>query len=71
MPESLVYIGEQAFAGTNLTAVVLPKALPILQEAVFAECKALSSVTIPASVTYVALRVFYGCTSLVTVNCEG
>ena len=71
MPESLVYIGEQAFAGTNLTAVVLPKALPMLQEAVFAECKALSSVTIPASVTYVALRVFYGCTSLVTVNCEG
>lgn len=71
MPESLVYIGEQAFAGTNLTSVVLPKALPLLQEAAFAECKALSSVTIPASVEYVALRVFYGCTSLVTINCEG
>lgn len=71
MPESLVFIGEQAFAGTNLTNVVLPKALPMIQEAVFAECKALSSVTIPASVTYVGIRAFWNCSSLISVNCEG
>lgn len=71
MPESLVFFGEQAFAGTNLTSVVLPKNLPEIQEAVFAECKALASVTIPASVTYIDIKAFYNCTSLVTVNCEG
>lgn len=70
-PESCVYIGEQAFAGTNITEVVLPKNLPMLYEAVFAECKSLTSVTLPAKMTYIGLRQFYNCTSLATVNCEG
>lgn len=71
MPESLIYIGEQAFAGTKLTNVVLPKHLPEIQNAAFADCKALTSVTIPASVNYIDIRAFYGCTSLQTVNCQG
>lgn len=71
MPESLVYIGEQAFAGTKLTEVVLPKSLPQLPQAVFAECRELTTVTIPAALTYIDIREFFNCTSLATVNCLG
>jgi len=69
-PESLVFIGEQAFAGTQLTKVELPANLPELQQATFAECKSLTEVTLPASLNYIGIRAFFNCAALATVNCK-
>ncbi len=67
-PESLVYIGTEAFASTALSSVELPKALPMLQQAVFAGCESLTTVSLPASLTYIDIRAFWGCTALQTLN---
>lgn len=70
-PESVVFIGEQAFAGTQLTEVTLPENLPIVQDGAFAQITTLKTVTIPASVKYIAIRAFTFCPNIMTVNCQG
>lgn len=67
-PESLVFMGTEAFASTGLTSVELPKALPMLQQAVFAGCESLTTMSLPASLTYIDIRAFWGCKALQTVN---
>lgn len=70
-PKSVVFIGEQAFAGTKLTEVTLPENLPMVQDGSFAQISTLTTVTIPASVKYIAIRAFTYCPAITTVNCQG
>ena len=69
--DNLVYIGQQAFAATNITSMELPQGLRILQDAVFAGCGKLTSVTVKSNVTDFGIRQFYQCTALKEVHFKG
>ena len=71
LPTSLLMIGEQAFAGTNLKSVVIPPHITYIDNAAFAQCKQLTTLTIPSSASYMAIRAFWGCTSLQSITCTG
>lgn len=56
-PESLRYIGAEAFRGSvQLAEIVLPEGLCEIGENAFAECRSLKTVTIPESVTAVGAQ---------------
>ena len=69
IPEALdghpvVAIGERAFEGANVTAVVLPGTLVEIGWFAFYNCHGLLNVTIPPSVTSIGYAVFDGCGAL-------
>lgn len=73
IPETLdglpvIAIGERAFEGASLTAVVLPNGLCSIGWFAFYGCESLINVTIPASVNSIGYAVFDGCGDL-TVYC--
>ena len=57
----VVAIGERAFEGKPVAAVVLPDGLEAVGWFAFYNCDALLSITIPASVTSIGYAVFDGC----------
>ena len=52
-------IGGYAFAYTDVETVILPDSLEQIQRRAFSECGALTSVTVPENVTYIAQYAFY------------
>lgn len=68
-PASLVLMGNQAFALTQLTTLVLPENMTAVYEGTFAQCTALKSITIPASIRDIEAYAFNGCTALTEVFC--
>ena len=71
LPSTLEYIGSYAFFGCPLEELELPEGLLRLGELAFAECKNLTSVTIPASVTKIEMSVFNSCTNLKEITFLG
>ncbi len=65
---SVVSIGERAFEGADVTAVVLPEGLQDIGWFAFYNCHALVNVTLPKSITSIGYAVFDGCGAL-TVYC--
>ena len=61
-------IGERAFEGQNVAAVVLPESLESIGWFAFYNCASLMDVTIPATVTSIGYAVFDGCPN-VTLIC--
>ena len=71
-PNTLTFIGEQAFASTKLTGELrLPENVPMVQDGTYAGITGITSVIIPSGVKYVYPHAFNGCTSLASVTCEG
>lgn len=64
----VISIGERAFEGADMTAVVLPDGLQEIGWFGFYNCHNLSNVTIPQSVSSIGYAVFDGCGAL-TVYC--
>ena len=62
-------IGERAFEGQNVAAVVLPESLESIGWFAFYNCASLMDVTIPATVTSIGYAVFDGCPN-VTLVCH-
>lgn len=62
-------IGERAFEGQSITAVVLPEGLESIGWFAFYGCKTLIDVTIPNSVSSIGYAVFDGCPN-VTLVCH-
>lgn len=76
IPEKVFLIGEQAFAGTNITEMTLPagsaeQPFTDIYPALFADCAALKTVTIPATVNLLGNRAFFRCTALTEIICLG
>lgn len=71
--EGITTLGKHAFRGfTALKNVVFEgDTLTTINEGVFRQCKALTEITIPASVSSFGRVVFYDCTSLTTVVLNG
>ena len=68
MPESLVEIGEYAFANCiRLVNISIPDGVTSIGEGAFALCTKLSSVTLPENLTAISFQTFDGCTSLTSV----
>ena len=70
-PNTLVYVGEQAFAATQLSGDLrLPENVAIVQDGAFAQTN-VTSVTIPSGVKYVYAHAFHNSSKLASVTCEG
>lgn len=72
LPESLTTIGDQAFEQTDFTAIVLGEHTRSIGSRAFADCKNLIEITIPSSVTSIAVDAFAGCPGeLVIIGAPG
>ena len=61
-------IDEDAFAGANLTSVVIPGTITNIGASAFLECSSLTNVTISEGVTSIDLGAFLFCTALTSVT---
>ena len=64
----VMLVGEEAFNGSNLTSVTLPKTLQMIDFAAFADCKRLTNINLPDDVFYIADYAFAGCSNLQTLK---
>ena len=67
VPESVVYIGEEAFAGTSVPIVFKGK-ISYIGEGAFKNCGALESITLDEGIDSIPFMAFYECSSLKTIN---
>lgn len=68
IPESVKYLYTQAFYGSGITGVVMTKVPNTFNSDVFANCKNLASVTLPANLTTIPSGTFAGCVALKTID---
>jgi hypothetical protein len=62
-------IGIGAFYGcTSLQNIILPDGVEVIDNYAFMNCSALTSFTIPASVTNIGVGVFFGCSTLNNIS---
>ena len=64
---AVIAIGERAFEGTSVAAVILPQGLEAIGWFAFYGCEKLIDVSIPASVTSIGYAVFDGCPNIAIV----
>ena len=64
-------IGERAFEGTKIAAIVLPEGLESIGWFAFYGCLELVNITIPASVSAIGYAVFDGCPDVTVVCPDG
>ncbi len=64
----VVAVGDGAFRGADITAVILPDTVETVGWFAFADCAGLESVTLPAAVRSISYAAFENCTRL-TVLC--
>lgn len=68
IPDSVIQMEERALEGCQgMSRIVLSDHLERLEEGLFLWCNVITSVEIPASVTYIAPDVFDGCVALTTI----
>lgn len=67
IPNSVVYIGEEAFWGAGLDSITLPPSVAFLGKSALSFTK-LTSIMIPQSILRIAPFTFYGCKDLVSVT---
>lgn len=68
LPKNLKQIGTMAFAKNGLKDIVIPNKTKRLGEYAFLDCKELTEVVLPESVTKIPSGIFEGCCSLKTIN---
>ena len=67
IPNSVTYIGDDAFSMTALSSVVIPNSVTSIGKGTFWNCTFLSSIVIPNSVTSIEKQAFSSCTSLSSI----
>ncbi|MBD5233491.1 MAG: leucine-rich repeat protein, partial [Bacteroidales bacterium] len=79
IPESVTYqdiqysvtsIGFEAFRGSGITSITIPKTVTSIKNYAFWDCTELTSITIPCSVTSIGERVFFGCINLTNIEVD-
>ena len=68
IPNTVVSIGDNAFAETGLSSVSIPNSVTSIGDSAFFYCSSLASVSIPNSVTVIGVNAFGSCTSLTNVT---
>lgn len=61
-------IGEKAFQEYDMTSIIIPNTLTLIEERAFDDCKQLEKIDIPDSVTEISYYAFCGCENLKEVN---
>lgn len=69
IPDTLTYIGEQAFMYTPITETYIPEGVTEIRSSAYEYCTRLTSVTIPSTVTTIGSSCFEYCSNLVSVTC--
>lgn len=69
-PDSLVYIGADAFHGCRLLESIDLNQVTTIGEQAFAYCVQLASVTLGEGLKHLSDSIFYGCSQLVSINLE-
>lgn len=64
IPQGTEIIGNSAFAGTEITDIVIPDSVKKIEDNAFLGCDSLKSVTIPESVVTIGKNAFRNCISL-------
>ena len=68
IPESVTYIGGNAFGGcVNLQEIELPDSIDVIETAVFASSAALQHITLPAHLQTIGKSAFDGCSNLTEI----
>ena len=67
IPNSVMSIGNWAFAGSALTSIFIPNSVTSIGEAAFA-ASTLTSVTLPNSITNIGNKTFQSCDSLTSIT---
>ena len=67
IPETVVYIGEEAFAGTSVSLVFNGK-ISYVGEGAFKSCTLLESITLEPGMESIPFMAFYECSALKTIN---
>ncbi len=60
-------IGSSAFAGRNITSIILPESITIIGKNAFADCDLLVSIKLSSQTNVLAERAFAGCDKLATI----
>ncbi len=68
IPDGVTTIGEGAFAGVDLSEIILPDTLTTISADAFYNCEELTDITLPASLTSIGDRAFTHCTSLTEIT---
>ena len=68
LPSLLEKIGNNAFRGSGIRKVSIPKSVYWIGEEVFADCEELNNIEIPANITTISKSMFEGCTSLKKIS---
>lgn len=68
IPSNVTKIGNNAFAGSNITDIDIPYGVKEIGSYCFYNCKNLISISIPSSVTTIGDYAFEGCTSLDSIT---
>ena len=64
-------IGENAFYGCeNLTTVVLPESITVIQDGAFAHCPKLTQINLPEKLEYAGKGIFEGCDLLMLTEAQ-
>ena len=68
-PNSLSYIGENAFCGCSaLTDLYIPGSVRVIDRCAFEYCSGLTSITLSEGVTHIGVQAFDGCKKLTNVT---
>ena len=68
LPQSLVFIGDAAFAESGLTSINIPENVTSLGNSTFMDCSDLEKVTLPSSLTWIGRNTFSECSSLKSIK---
>ena len=69
IPETIVKISANAFEGSSLTSIVIPRSVKIIERMAFSNCNNLQDIYIPSSVVKIQEFVFSSCPNL-TIHIE-
>ncbi len=68
LPETLVYIGDAAFAESGLTSVKIPNSVVSIGSNAFSGCEALETVSLPSNLAQIERYTFSECSSLKDIH---
>ncbi len=68
LPNSIIYIGDSAFAESNITDVIIPDSVTNIGNYAFFDCSKLTSVKMSDNVTHIGEAAFASCTALKDVE---